>query len=153
MYGKGLIKKINVNFKFYDVTAWLKNCYTHIVIHCPTFWDAWFYFSCNNFPFRAFVTIIYSTSTEVLLKPVAPLDSAVPYLYFEQINVFWTSVFDSDSIVFDSLSFSRVSLNCLSRIRFKCSFFWPWKNQYMVHGFHSLHSFLLWFAQFQQKAP
>ena len=31
MYRKGLIKKMKVNFKFYDVTAWLKNnCNTHI---------------------------------------------------------------------------------------------------------------------------
>ena len=73
-----------------------------------------------NFPFRAFVTMIYWTSTEVLLNLVAPLDSAVPSLDFEQINVFWTSGFDSVSIVFDLLS--EVSLNCISRIRFKCSF-------------------------------
>ena len=31
MYRKGLIKKIRVNFKSYDVTAWLtNNCSTHI---------------------------------------------------------------------------------------------------------------------------
>ena len=45
-------------------------------------------FACNKFPFRAFVTMIYWTSTEVLLNLVAPLDSAVPSLDFEQINVF-----------------------------------------------------------------
>ena len=64
-------------------------------------------FACNNFPFRAFVTMIYWMSTEVLLNLVAPLDSAVPFLDFEQINVFGTSGFDSVSIVFDSLSVSR----------------------------------------------
>ena len=32
---------------------------------------------------------------------------------------------------------AEVSLNCISRIRFRCSFFWPWENQYMVHGFNS----------------
>ena len=37
-------------------------------------------FACNNFPFRAFVTMIYWTSTEVLLNLFAPLDSAVPPL-------------------------------------------------------------------------
>ena len=33
---------------------------------------------------------------------------------------------------------AEVSLNCISRIRFKCSFFWPWENQYMVDGFDSI---------------
>ena len=44
--------------------------------------------ACNNFPVRAFVTMIYWTSTEVLLNFVAPLDSTVPSLDFEQINAF-----------------------------------------------------------------
>ena len=43
---------------------------------------------CNSFPFRAFLTIIYWISTEVLPIFVASLDSAVPYLDLEQINVF-----------------------------------------------------------------
>ena len=64
-------------------------------------------FASNNYPFCAFVTMIYWTSTEVLLDLVAPLDSAVPSFDFEQINVFLTSDFDSISIVFDSLSGSR----------------------------------------------
>ena len=64
-------------------------------------------FACNNFQFRAFVTIIYWTQTEVLLNLVASLDSAVPSLDSEQINDFWTSGFDSVSTVFDSLSVSR----------------------------------------------
>ena len=52
-------------------------------------------FACNNCPFRSFVTIIYWTSTEVLLNLVAPLDSVVPSFDFEQINVFFlTSGFD-----------------------------------------------------------
>ena len=64
-------------------------------------------FVCNNFPFRAFVTMIYWKSTEVLPNFVAPLDSTVPPLDFKQINVFLTSGFDSVSIVFDSLNVSR----------------------------------------------
>ena len=64
-------------------------------------------FPCNNYLFRAFVTMIYWTSTEVLLNLVAPLDLAVPSFYFEQISVFGTSGFDSVSIVIDSLSVSR----------------------------------------------
>ena len=63
--------------------------------------------ACNNYLFRAFVTMIYWTSTEVLLNLVAPLDSAVPSFDFEQINVFLTFGFDSVSIAFDWLSVSR----------------------------------------------
>ena len=55
-------------------------------------------FACNNFPFRAFVTMIYGKSTEVLLNLVSPLDSAVPSLDFEQINVFELPVFDLLSV-------------------------------------------------------
>ena len=51
--------------------------------------------------------MIYWTSTEVLLNLVAPLDSAVTSLGFEEIKVFWTSSFDSASIVFDLLNVSR----------------------------------------------
>ena len=64
-------------------------------------------FACNNFPFCAFVTMIYWTSTEKLLNLVALMDSDVPSLDFEIINAFCTSGFDSVSIVFDSLSVSR----------------------------------------------
>ena len=107
MYRKGLIKKIKVNFKFYDVTAWLTNNCNNILPNISRSLILFLMFACNNFPFRAFVTMIYWTSTEVLLNLVAPMDSAVPSLDFEQINVFWTSGFDSVSIVFDSLSVSR----------------------------------------------
>ena len=64
-------------------------------------------FVCNNYPFRAFVTMIYLSSTEMLLNLVAPLDSAVLSFDFEQINVFRTSGFGSVGIVFYSLSVSR----------------------------------------------
>ena len=40
-------------------------------------------FACNNCPLRAFVTMIYWTSTDVLLNLVASLDSAVPSFDFE----------------------------------------------------------------------
>ena len=46
-------------------------------------------FACNNYPFHSFVTMIYWTSTEVLLNLVVPLDSAVASFDFEQINVFF----------------------------------------------------------------
>ena len=45
-------------------------------------------FACKNFPFRAFVTMVYWTLTVVLLNLVALLDSTVPSFDFEQINVF-----------------------------------------------------------------
>ena len=63
--------------------------------------------ACNNFPFPAFVTMICWTSIEVLLNLVAPLDSAMPSLDFEQIEIFWTSEFDSVSILFYSLNVTR----------------------------------------------
>ena len=64
-------------------------------------------FASNNYPFRAFVAMVFWTSTEVLLNLVVPLDSALPSFDFEQINVCLTSGFDSVSAVFDSLSVSR----------------------------------------------
>ena len=68
-------------------------------------------FACNNFNFRAYVTMIYWMSTEVLLNLVAPLNLAAEsghsFLDLEQINVFWTFGFDYVSIVFDSLNVNR----------------------------------------------
>ena len=52
----------------------------NIVFFCLIFFLV---FACNNFPFCAFVTVIYWTPTEVLLNFVAPIDSAVPFLDFE----------------------------------------------------------------------
>ena len=66
-------------------------------------------FACYNFPFRAFVIMIYWKSTEALLNLVASLDSTVLSLDFQQIKVFLTFGFDSVSIVFDSLSVSKMS--------------------------------------------
>ena len=95
-------------------------------------------FICNNFPFSTFVTITYWTSTEVLLHLVAPLDSAVPSLDFAQINVFELPVLIPLVLYLIRSVSAEVSLNFISRIRFKCSFFWPWENQYMVYGFDSI---------------
>ena len=78
-------------------------------------------FTCNNFPFRAFVTMIYWTSTKVLLNLVVPLDSAVPYLDFEQINVFKLPVLIPLVLYLIRSVSAEVSLNCISCIRFKCS--------------------------------
>ena len=76
---------------------------------------------CNNFPSRAFVTMIYYTSTEVLLNLVAPLDSAVPSLDFEQINELPVLILLVLYLI-RSVS-AEASLNCISRIQFKRSFF------------------------------
>ena len=111
-------------------------------------------FACNNFPFRAFVTMLYWTSTDVLLNLVAPLHSAVPSLDFERISVFWLPVLILLVLYLIRSVSAEVSLNCISRIQFKCSFLWPWENQYMVHDFDSISikHVPLWFSQFQQEA-
>ena len=68
--------------------------------------------------------MIYWAAKEVLLNLVTALDSAVPYLHFEQINVFLTSGFFIPLVLFLIRSVSvEVSLNCISRIQFKCSFY------------------------------
>ena len=33
---------------------------------------------------------------------------------------------------------AEASMNCISRIRFRCSFCWRWENHYIVHGFDSI---------------
>ena len=77
------------------------------------------------------------TSTEVLLNLVACMNSVVLSLDFEQINTFWTSGFDSVSILFDSLSVGRRSPELNFSFRFRRTLIWPWVNQYMVYGFDS----------------
>ena len=93
-----------------------------------------------NFPFRAFVTRICWTLTEALLNLIACLYSAVLSLDFEQINIFWTSGFDSVSIIFDSvwLKVNRRNPEFHYRILFRCSFILRWVNQYMVYAFDSI---------------
>ena len=80
-------------------------------------------FVCNNFPFRAFVTMIYWTSTEVLLNLVAPLDSAVPSLNLSKSMFFELPVLIPLVLYLIRSVSAEVSLNCISRIRFRCSFF------------------------------
>ena len=80
-------------------------------------------FACNNFSFRAFVTMIYWTSTEVLLNLVAPLDSGVPSLDFEQIIFFELPVLIPLVLFLIHSVSAEVSLNCISRIGLKYSFF------------------------------
>ena len=60
-------------------------------------------FACNNFPFRAIVTMIYWTSTEVLLNLVTELELL---LTLRKSMIFELPVLIV-SIVYDSLSVSR----------------------------------------------
>ena len=97
--------------------------------------------ACNHFMFHTYVTKIYWTSTEVFL--VAALDSAVPSSdYFEQINVFSTSSFNSARMILYCLICSMSAEGSLKWILFL-----PLNlgvlsshlvNQYMVHGFDSI---------------
>ena len=80
-------------------------------------------FAYNIFEFHAFVTIIYWKSTEVLLNRVATLDSAVPSLDFEQIMFFELSDLIPLVLYLIRSVSAEVSLNCISRIRFRFSFF------------------------------
>ena len=105
MYRKGLIKNFKVNFKFYDVTAWLiKNCNTHVAQYFEMS-DFVSHVCLQQFPVSCICHNDLLDLTEVLLNLVVPLDSAVPSIDFEQI--FRTSGFDSVNIVFDLLSVSR----------------------------------------------
>ena len=69
---------------------------------------------------------------------IASLDSSVPSLDFDRLSGFWTSGFDSISIVFDLLSVSRSLAELYFSHLIKCSFFWPWENEYIVNGFDSI---------------
>ena len=110
-------------------------------------------FACNNFPFRAFVTMVYSTLTKVLLKLAVPLDSALPSLDFEQINVFWTLGFDSVSIVFDSLSVSSLPELNFSHSIVPSSDLERINIWFMALIPLALHSFPLWVTQFHWRLP
>ena len=95
-------------------------------------------FACNNFPFRAFVTMIYRTSTEVLLILLLHWIQLCPLLTLSKSMFFELPVLIPLVLYLIRSVSAEVSLNCISRIRFKCSFFWPWENQYTVHGFDSI---------------
>ena len=95
-------------------------------------------FACNNFPFCAFVTMIYWTSTEVLLNLVAPLDSALLLLTLSKSMFFELPVLILLVLYLIRSVSPAVSLNCIFGIPFRYSFFWPWENLYIFHGFGSI---------------
>ena len=123
MYRKGLIKKINVNLKFYDVTDWLTNsCNTHIAQYFESS-DLVLMFACNNFPFRAFVTMIYRTSTEVLLILLLHWIQLCPLLTLSKSMFFELPVLIPLVLYLIRSVSAEDYLNCISRIRFRCSLF------------------------------
>ena len=118
-----------------NVTAWLQT----IVIHI--FRDVWFCFSCllpiifcfvhlyNDLPDfkRSVAKSCYSTG----------FSCALSWLWANQC--FFNFSFFIPLVLFLIRSVSaEVSLNCISRIQFKCSLYWPWQNKYMSHGFDSI---------------
>ena len=135
MYQKGLIKKIEVNFKFCDVTAWLtNNCNTHIAQH----------FEMSDFVSHVClqkfsVSCICNNDLLDFNRRVAESRCSTGF----SCAFYWPLFFELAVLIplvfylIRSVS-AEVSLNCISRIRFKCSFFWPWENQYKVHGFDSI---------------
>ena len=117
MYRKGLIKKIKVNFKFYDITAWLtNNCKTHIAQ----------YFEISDFASHVClqkfsVSCICNNDLLDFNRSVAESCfsiSAVPFFSTSAVPVLILLVL----YLIHSVS-AEVSLNCISRIRFKYSFF------------------------------
>ena len=88
MYRKGLIKKIEVNFKFCDVTAWLtNNCNTHIAQHFEMS-DFVSHVCLQKFSVFCICNNDLLDLTDALLNLVAPLNSAVPSIdhYFSNFR-------------------------------------------------------------------
>ena len=91
------------------------------------------------FPFRAIVTVICWISLEVLLNPLL-----LPWIQLCILMTLSKLMFSELPVLILLVLYlicsvlGEGSLSCIPRIRFKCSFFWPWVNQYMVHGFDSI---------------
>ena len=95
--------------------------------------------ACNNFLFCAFVTMF------LLDFNSSVAESCYSTGFWRAFSWLWANqcFFELPILILLVLYLIRsvsaeVSLNCISRIWFKCSFFWPWENQYMVHGFDSI---------------
>ena len=91
------------------------------------------------FLFRTFVAMIYWTSTVkccwVLLLPwiqLCFLLTLSKVMFFERLVLIPLVLYLICSVSAEG------SLNCISCIRFRCSFFWTWVNQNMVYGFDSI---------------
>ena len=73
-------------------------------------------FACNNFPFRAFVTMIYWTSTKVLLNLVAPLIQLCLLLTLSKLMFFELPVLIPLVLYLIRSVSAEVFQNCISRI-------------------------------------
>ena len=114
-------------------------------------------FICISYPLKDFkfdTRILRDSYTIPLLKPLSRLPQGIVFYVWFCFSCLLAIIFFlltlSKSMFFElavliplllylirSVS-AEVSLNCISCIRFRCSFFWPWENQYMVHGFDSI---------------
>ena len=139
MHRKRLFKKIKINFKLYDVTAWLtNNCNTHIAQYFEIYFlilDIFSHVCLQKFS----VSCICNNDLLDFNRRVAESRCSTGF----SCAFYWPLFFELPVLIplvfclIRSVS-AEVSLNCISRIRFKCSFFWPWENQYKVHGFDSI---------------
>ena len=87
------------------------------------------------FSFHTLLIMICWKSTEVLLNLAALLDSPVSSLALSKSMLFELPVLISLVFFLNYSVSTERSLNCISHMRFRCSFFGSWVNQYMVHDF------------------
>ena len=125
-------KRLRVSLKFYGVTAWLTNNCNTIITQYSKMSDFFLMFACSNFPFHASVIMIYCSILLLRWTQLCLLLTLSKSVFFE------LPVLVPFVLYLIRLLSAGVSLNCVSRIQYKCSFFWPWENQYMVHGFDSI---------------
>ena len=95
--------------------------------------------ACNNFLFCAFVTMF------LLDFNSSVAESCYSTGFWCAFSWLWANqcFFELPILILLVLYLIRsvsaeVSLNCIFHIRFECSVFWPWENQYMIHGLDSI---------------
>ena len=109
MYRKGLIKKIKVNFKFYDVAASLiNNCNTHIAQYLEM--SDFVSCICNNDLLDINRSVVESYCSTGFSCAVLTLSKSI---FFELLVLIPLVLHLIRSVS------AEVSLNCISRIRFK----------------------------------
>ena len=104
-------------------------------------------FACNNFPFRAFVTMIYWTSAEVLLNLVVHWIQLCLLLTLSKSMFFELPVLIPLALCLIG-SVSAESPRIVFLLFLLLTLIW-----FMALIPLALHSFTLWFTQFEQKAP
>ena len=139
MRWKGLIKKIKVNFKFYDVTAWLtNNRNTHIVQYFEMF-DFVSHICLQWFSVLCICNSDLLDFNKNAAEPCCSIEfsCAFSWLWANQSFLNFQFWFCYYCTLFVQCQV-EVFLHCVYHIRFKCCFFWPWENRYIVHGFDSI---------------